>query len=327
MNGLDKKEQKRKLELLGQYEEEGYMSKNKKLSGVIPPMMTPVDANQNIDEKGVRNIVERCIRLGVSGLFLLGTMGEGQSIVRDQRKHLVRVAVDQAGGRVPILVGVSAEGLRKVMENVKDALEAGADYLVSLAPYFFEASDQKELIVFFKNLACNISKSLVIYNNPYMTRNVLTLDTFKELSREKNIVGVKDSGGDFSFHMQLIREFGSRDDFSVFSGMEMICDAALIMGSDGVVPGIGTLIPDVFTEMYEKAKSGNKADVIGLQSKVLKIMDGIYLDGYWAWVAGQKYALSYLGLCQKHFTIDNRYLTTEEERKIQNTLSEFGIKA
>lgn len=303
------------------------MSNNKKLSGVIPPMMTPVDAGQNIDEKGVRNIVSRCIRLGVSGLFLLGTMGEGQSIVKDQRKNLVRIAVDEAGGRVPILVGVSAEGSRKVMENAEDALEAGADYIVSLTPYFFEASEQSELIVFYKHLAHNISKPLVIYNNPYMTRNTLTLDTFRELSQEKNIAGVKDSGGDFSFHMQLIREFGDRDDFSVFSGMETICDAALVMGSDGIVPGIGTLIPDIFVEMFEKAKSGNKTDVIGLQDRILKIMDGIYLEGYWAWVAGQKYALSYLGLCQKYFTLDNRYLSVDEERKIQKTISEFGIKA
>lgn len=299
----------------------------KPLKGVIPPMMTPVNSSQDVDETGVRNIVSRCIRLGVSGVFVLGTMGEGQSLVKSERKKLIEIAVDEAKGRIPVLAGVSAEGSRKVMENAEDALEAGADYIVSLTPYFFEAADQQELIDFFTNLANNITKPLVLYNNPYMTRNSLTLDTILKLSENSNIAGIKNSSSDFGFLMQLIRAFQNRSDFSVFSGDETTCDAALTMGADGVVPGIGTLIPDVFVEMYNSSERKDIIEARQLQKKVLDIMDGIYLDGYWAWVAGQKYALSQLGLCQEYFTIDNRRLNDGEKARIQKSLVTFGIKA
>lgn len=298
----------------------------KPLKGVIPPMMTPVNSRQDVDEIGVRNIVSRCIRLGVSGVFVLGTMGEGQSLVKSERKKLIEIAVDEAKGRIPVLAGVSAEGSRKVMEYAEDALEAGADYIVSLTPYFFEAAEQQELVDFFTNLANNISKPLVLYNNPYMTRNSLTLDTILKLSENSNIAGIKNSSSDFGFLMQLIRAFQNRSDFSVFSGDETTCDAALTMGADGVVPGIGTLIPDVFVEMYKSAERKDIEEVKQLQKKVLDIMDGIYLDGYWAWVAGQKYALSQLGLCQEYFTIDNRRLNDGEKAGIQKSLETFGIK-
>jgi len=303
------------------------MSVEKKLHGVIPPMMSPVDKDQNIDETGARNIVNRCIRLGVSGLFVLGSMGEGQSITKEQRKRLIEITVDEAKGRVPILAGVSAEGSRKVMENTEDALLAGADYIVSLTPYFFGANDQAELITYFRNLARNISKPLVIYNNPGMTGNVITFDTFRTLSEEKNIVGVKNSSSDFSLHMQLIREFENDPDFTVFSGVEQMADAAMIAGSDGIVPGIATLIPDVFVGIYNSAKAGNLSEAKKLQTKALQIMDEVYLDGFWAWVAGQKYALSCLGLCQEYVTLDNRYLNAEEKARVKKALSDFNIKA
>lgn len=302
------------------------MSSHKKLYGVIPPMMSPVDKNQNIDEQGTRNIVERCIYLGVNGLFLLGTMGEGQSITKEQRKRLIKFTVEQANGRIPILAGISAEGTRKALENLDDAVNAGADYIVTLTPYFFNASDQTELIKYFENIASYSPKPVLIYNNPHMTGNALTIDTIKELSLNPNIVGIKDSAGDFDFHMNLIRNFDDREDFSVFSGMETMCDASLIMGSDGIVAGIGSLIPDILAELYKTAESGDVKGAKSLQNKVLKILDGIYLKGYWAWVVGQKYALSCLGLCQPYFTIDNRNLNDDEKAIIRKTLEEYNIK-
>jgi 4-hydroxy-tetrahydrodipicolinate synthase len=127
--------------------------------------------------------------------------------------------------------------------------------------------------------------------------------------------------------MRLIREFENNQDFSVFSGVEQMADAAMITGSDGIVPGIATLIPDVFVGIYNAAKAGNLVEAKKLQTRALAIMDAVYLDGFWAWVAGQKYALSALGLCQEYFTLDNRSLTDEEKAKVRKAITDFGIKA
>lgn len=302
------------------------MKQRKRLSGVIPPMITPLDENQNVDEQGVRNVVDRCIKAGVSGLFLLGSMGEGQSILNSEKKRLVEIAVNEAKGRVPILAGISAEGTRKVMENAAMALDAGADYIVSLPPYYFSASDQQELIVFFSKLARNLTKPLLIYNNPYVVGNALTMTSFKELSQEENIIGVKDSG-DFTFHVELIREFADREDFVVLSGNEFMADASLAMGTDGIVPGCGTLFPEIFVEMYRLAPTNDTAALKKLQTKANEFMRRIYLEENWAWVAGQKYALSSLGLCGETMSIDNRPLHAAEKTSIRQTLAEYGIEA
>ncbi|MEA4833024.1 MAG: dihydrodipicolinate synthase family protein [Oscillospiraceae bacterium] len=298
----------------------------KPLHGVIPPMMTPLDKNENIDEAGTKRLIERCINGGVSGIFILGTMGEGQSLIDREKKKFIKISHDAVAGRVPLFAGVSAESHRKVMKNVENAIEAGADYIVVLPPYFFYASCRDEIIKYYKDIAKYSSIPLVIYNNPVMTGNKIDLDAFKELSEEKNIVGVKNSSGDFDFHMMLLREFENRNDFSVFSGVETMCDASMMMGSDGIVAGMASLTPEIFVALYNAAIAGDFKEAREIQKKLLEIMNGIYLDGYFAWQIGQKYALSLLGVCEPYHSTETRDLTAAEKLRIAETLKKFNIK-
>jgi dihydrodipicolinate synthase/N-acetylneuraminate lyase len=302
------------------------MANTKKLFGVIPPMITPVDQNGRIDEKGARNLVNRVIDGGVNGIFALGTMGEFATIDEDQRKAFLEIVVDEAGGRVPILAGVAAEGLKRALRLCEDAVSTKPDYIVLMAPYYFSAKSQEELKDYFITIGKNIDLPLVIYNNPFSTRNGLAFETIIELSYEKNIVGLKESSSNFSVFMRLIREFKDRDDFSLFQGDETVIDASLIMGADGVVPGIGTLLPDMIVKLYNSAKANDIDSARKIQGDILDIFNGIYGQGFKNWLVGQKFALSHLGLCKEFTTTTHTLLSQYEKDKVIETLKKYNIK-
>jgi dihydrodipicolinate synthase/N-acetylneuraminate lyase len=302
------------------------MTKTKKLFGVIPPMITPVDENGRIDEKGARNLVNRVIDGGVNGIFALGTMGEFATIDEDQRIAFLQIVVDEAGGRVPILAGVAAEGLKRALRLCKDAVSARPDYIVLMPPYYFSVKSQEELKDYFITISKNIDLPLVIYNNPFTTGNGLTFDTIVELSHEENIVALKDSSSNFSFFMRLIREFKNRDDFSLFQGDETVIDASLIMGADGVVPGIGTLLPDMVVKLYNSVKANNIDSARKIQGDILDIFDGVYGQDFNNWLIGQKFALSHLGLCKEFTTTTHTLLTQNEKDRAIKTLEKYNIK-
>jgi len=298
----------------------------KTLHGVIPPLMTPLNKEGHIDIQGTRNVIDRCINGGVTGLFILGTMGEGQTITDADKEIFIKEAYEYTAGRVPVLVGVSAESYCRVMENVKRAERCGADYLVVLPPYFSGASCQADLVNFFTNVADNASKPVLIYNNPIMTKNALTFDSFKTLAAHKNIVGVKNSSSDFDFHMKLVREFKEREDFAVFTGVETMCDNAILTGTDGLVPGLGTLCPEIFVECYKAGVAMDVDKANEIQNTIIDMFDDIYLTGYWAWQVGQKYALSVLGVCEKYHSAVTRELSDADKAKIEAALEKYNIK-
>lgn len=302
------------------------MANSKKLFGVIPPMITPVDENGRIDEKGARNLVNRVIAGGVNGIFALGTMGEFATIDEDQRKYFLEIIVDETRGRVPVLAGVAAEGINKVLRLCKDAISTKPDYIVLMAPYYFQAKSQEELKNYFTAVNKNIDLPLVMYNNPSATKNGLSMETIIELSHEENIVALKESSGNFSWFMKLIREFKDRDDFSLFQGDETLIDASLIMGADGIVPGIGTLLPDMIVKLYNLAKSKDIDGARNIQGDILDIFNGVYGEGFKNWIMGQKFALSYLGLCKEFTTTTHTLLTNDEKDIAIKTLKKYNIK-
>lgn len=297
----------------------------KKLTGVIPPLMIPLDANLNTDFSAVKKIVDRAIDRGVSGLFVLGGMGEGQYVRDSTKKDMVEATVKAARGRVPVLAGISAESPCKVMDNAAAAIEAGADYLVCLPLYYYGYPSQDAVAEFFIHIADQISVPLVIYNNPIMTGTAISCDCFCRLAEHPNIAGTKDSSGDGGLFMELMRRLKGRDDFFVFHGGEFMMDGAMRMGADGLVPGGGTLLPELFVELYQTGLAGDYEKTMQQQQHISDCLNAVYLDGCWAWVRGQKYALSALGLCEDYCAIGDRALTENEKATVRENMKKLGI--
>jgi dihydrodipicolinate synthase/N-acetylneuraminate lyase len=285
-------------------------------------MITPLDEHENIDEAGVRKLVSRLIDRGVNGIFLLGSMGEFPMIVEEEKQRLVEIAVDEASGRVPVLANVSAEGSRKTERILNRTLEAGADMIVLVPPYFYNVRDEREIKNYYLSISRSINKPLIIYNIPVYTNNPISASMIEELAEEENIAGIKT---DIIANLGLLRTLGGRDDFAILHGNESTIDYALQLGVDGVIPGISTLAVDKCVELYQKSQKGDYAGASSLQKELLEIQAGVFGPKALHWGTGHKHALSLLSLCQEHVATTLLPLNDGQKDGIAATLRKYGI--
>ena len=188
------------------------------LKGIIPPMVTPLLENGELDKQGLRNIVAYMMDGGVHGLFLLGTTGEGPSLSRKLRKQLVSEACELINKQLPVLVGITDTSVQESLELAHHAKKAGADVLVVAPPYYFPIS-QEEIQGYLEHLVPQLPLPFLLYNMPSCTKLWLSLETVKK-ARELGAIGIKDSSGDLAYLHALLDEFGQDPSFSIITGTE-----------------------------------------------------------------------------------------------------------
>jgi 4-hydroxy-tetrahydrodipicolinate synthase len=260
-------------------------------SGVIPPLVSPLTASGDVDASGLIRLVESLIIQGVSGLFVLGSSGEGPWLTPRQRDDVVRITVETAAGRVPVLAGVLDPGPAAVIESVRRAEAHGANAVVATTPYYFSANHSTQL-AFFEAVARAASVPVMLYNIPEMTQNPLEPDTLRQLVTVPGIVGLKDSAGNWDRFTEFLAIRDETPGFSVFQGAERQAARAMLAGADGIVAGLANIIPSVFVEMIDAATSGDTARVQSLATRVDAIW---HLHGEGIWLTCLKYAASLLG--------------------------------
>jgi 4-hydroxy-tetrahydrodipicolinate synthase len=260
-------------------------------SGLIPPMITPLTGDGEVDRGAIGRLVNFLVRHGVSGLFVLGSSGEGPWLTPAQRSEVIGAAVEAAGGRVPVLAGVLDPGQRTVIENVRHAADAGANAVVVTTPYYFGA-DQATQMRFFTAVADAAPVPVMLYNIPEMTHNPLTPATVRELAALPQFVGLKDSAGDWEQFTEFLTIRERYPAFHVFQGAERQAGRALLAGADGIVPGLGNLVPAVFVEMIGSVRAGDTRAVTSLAARI-EAMWHLHTEGIW--LSCLKYACSLLG--------------------------------
>ena len=175
----------------------------KEIRGVIPPILTPMDEEENIDEAELRNQVNRLIDAGVHGIFAFGTNGEGYILSEEEKERVLEIVIEETAGRVLVYAGTGAVSTRDTIRLSKRAKDMGADVLSVITPWFAAAS-QEELIEHYTAVAKAVDLPIVLYNIPARTGNALTPAAVAKLARVDNIVGAKDSSGNFDNMLQYI---------------------------------------------------------------------------------------------------------------------------
>ncbi|MDG1894546.1 MAG: dihydrodipicolinate synthase family protein [Fuerstiella sp.] len=269
-----------------------------RFSGIVPPVVTPLTRPDQLDVEAVRRIVDHLLAGGVNGLFVLGTTGEGPSLTYQIRYEMVEVVCEAAAGRVPVLVGVTDTSLAESIHLAEHAAANGAAAVVAAAPYYF-ATSQNAVADWFRQLADSSPLPLMLYNMPGCVEIHLALDTVVDLSTHQNIVGVKDSSGDFEYFQQLCRTFSDDPDFSVFMGPEELIPQAVAAGADGGVCGGGNLLPHTYVDLFEASKRGDKAETERLRNVVEQVFEHIYRDpeGHMNLIPALKLAMRLRGIC------------------------------
>src|SRR6202049_4422988 len=225
------------------------------IQGIIPPVATPMQANEDLDIPRLKWFLDHLIDNGVHGIFVLGTNSEFYALDEREKQEVIATAVAHVNKRVPVYAGTGAETTREVVRLTKMAEREGADGVSIITPYFVNPT-QQEIYDHYRRIAENTSLPVVLYNNPATCGGVkIDIDTVARLAEIPNILAVKDSSGDLQNTVEMIRAVPER--FSVLMGRDTLIFSALMFGARGAVPATGNIAPKLLVEIYEKFRKGD----------------------------------------------------------------------
>ena len=227
-----------------------------KIKGIVSPIVTPMNEDESINLEELRRQVDRQIEAGIHGIFPFGTNGEGYILNGEEKKLVLETVIDQVAGRVPVYAGTGCISTKETIEQCKMAEAAGADILSVITPSFAKAS-QHELIEHYAKIAEAVpNMPIVLYNIPMRTGNALEPATVVELAEIDNIVGAKDSSGDWD-NLSAYIERTMDMDFAVLSGNDALILKALKAGAKGAIAGCANVYPKNMVGIYENWVAGN----------------------------------------------------------------------
>lgn len=238
-----------------------------RLHGIIPPVVTPMTADQELDLPALRALIDHQLGHGVHGIFVLGTTGEFYALDDAEKQAVVAAAVAHCRGRTPVYVGTGAESTREVLRLTKMAEREGADGVSVITPYFLKPT-QAELVDHFRRVAESTKLAVVLYNNPATCGGVsIDPDTCAKLAVVGNVVGVKDSSGDLQNTIEILRATAG-ESFSVLNGRDTLIFSALQMGAAGAIPASCNIAPELCVGIYTAFTHGDAAAAQALQARL-----------------------------------------------------------
>ena len=246
--------------------------KNVEIKGIIAPLLTPMNADETINEKELRNQVSHKIEKGIHGVFPLGTNGEAYALSLEEKIRVIEVVVDEVKGRVPVYAGTGCISTKDTIELSKKAKEIGADVLSIVTPWYAAAS-QDEIYSHFKEVAEAVDLPIVLYNIPARTGKTITPETVEKLSKIPNIVGVKDSSGDFENMLKYIEKTRYRKDFAVLSGNDSLILWCLLAGGRGGIAGCANVFPSTLASIYDTFVAGDLEKAREIQDSIRSFRD------------------------------------------------------
>jgi dihydrodipicolinate synthase/N-acetylneuraminate lyase len=244
-----------------------------KLQGIFTPILVPLDARGQIDERELRRFVSWLIESGVHGLYPNGSTGEFTRFTAEERRRIVKIVADEAAGRVPILAGAAEANVSETLAACQAYAEMGARAVAIVAPFYYKLSSES-VYAYFAEIARNSPIDLTLYNIP-MFASPIDVPTIRRLADEfPRVIGIKDSSGDLSFMMRMIQQIRpSRPDFTFLTGWEACLIPMLMIGCDGGTHASSNVVPEVTRRMYDLFRAGDTAGAMQWQYRILELFD------------------------------------------------------
>lgn len=284
------------------------------LRGIIPPIVTPLRARDELDVPGLERLLEYELQGGVHGIFVLGSTGEAASLSQKTRRDAVEQTCRIVAGRVPVLVGITDTVFADSIALARHAASAGAQVVVATSPFYFLIS-QEELTRWFQQLVDESPLPLLLYNIPMLTKVMLEPPMVRKMMGSPRVIGIKDSSGDVAYLRQLLEMGRERSDWSVLVGQETLLADAVKNGGHGGIVGGANFNPRAYVDLYDAAvrrdasREAAAMAVLAGQADIHRV--GTYVsDG----IKGIKCALSQMGVCGGR-TAEPLASVTEPQRK------------
>lgn len=290
------------------------------LKGSIPPLITPFRDGE-VDFDRYAKLVEYQIEQGSHGVLVNGTTAEPSTLTIEERNRLVSLAVEVAGGRLPVIAATGSQSLAETRMLTEHAESAGADALLIVTPYYIRPP-QRGLVEYYLELTRPIAVPWMVYHIPGRAAVGVTLDTLSELKeRSANFVGIKHAVNDLGFVSRCLAAFGP--DFRIFVGLEELSFPMLAIGAVGLMNAVGNLEPASLSALCNAVDSGDLETARRLHAALLEINQAVFYDTNPIPI---KYMMKRLGLiASNEHRLPMMAATPELERRLDDVLERSGI--
>ena len=246
-----------------------------KLEGIFTPLLVPLDERGQINEPELRRFVSWLIERGVHGLYPNGSTGEFTRLTREERRRVVAVVADEAGGRVPVLAGAAEANVEETLSACEIYAGMGARAVAIVAPFYYRLTPES-VYAYFAEIARHSPIDVTLYNIP-MFASPIDVSTIRRLAAEfPRVIGIKDSSGDLAFMMRTIAAVRPlRPDFSFLTGWEAVLVPMLMIGCDGGTHASSNAVPEVTRRLYDLTRAGNYSEAMKWQYRILELFDAM----------------------------------------------------
>tara|TARA_B100000508_G_scaffold118450_1_gene98585 strand:- start:100166 stop:101044 length:879 start_codon:yes stop_codon:yes gene_type:complete len=291
-----------------------------KFKGTGVALVTPFDASGNIDEAGLRKLVDHQVNNGTDFLVVMGTTGEAATLSEEEQDRVLKIVIDENKKRLPVVLGMGGNNTAVLAKKMEEFDNPDVDGFLSASPHYNKPA-QSGIIEHFKTLAKVAKRPIILYNVPGRTGSNMSAQTTIELSKVDNIVAVKEASGDLSQVMDVLN--GVEDDFAVLSGEDALTMPISALGGHGVISVVANAFPQYFSGMIAATDSNDFKKAREIHYKLLDITGQFFEQGN---PSGIKYCLKSLGICQDYLRLPLVQITDDLKARMEKELKDKGLK-
>ncbi len=290
-----------------------------KLQGSMVAIVTPMLVDGALDFPRLKSLIDWHVAEGTDGIVIVGTTGESPTVDFEEHGQLIRAAVEYAAKRIPVIAGTGANSTKEAIYLSEVAKRAGADYSLSVVPYYNKPT-QQGLYLHFKAIAEACDLPMILYNVPGRTVADISNDTVFRLAGMKNIVGIKDATANMARATELIK--CAPRDFAIYSGEDVSTLALLLLGGHGTISVTANVAPRMMSEMCAAAREGKRDQAIRLNNRLLGLHNHLFLE---ANPIPVKWALQQMGKIESGIRLPLTPFETKYHATLSATMRDAGI--
>jgi len=287
--------------------------------GSLVALVTPMQPDGALDRDAYRALIDWHVAEGTDALVVVGTTGESPTVSMDEHAELIKIAVEHAAGRIPVIAGVGANSTDEAIHLARHAQAVGADAGLSVAPYYNKPS-QEGLYRHFRAIQEAVDLPTVLYNVPGRTVADISLDTTLRLAQIPGIIGIKDATGDIARGALLLRE--APGDFQVLSGDDPTAAALILLGARGNISVTANVAPRMMHDLCMAARTGDVPRVRDLNARLARLNQALFVE---ANPIPVKWALAQMGRMVLGYRLPMVELSSVHHDTVRTALAEVGL--
>ena len=289
------------------------------IKGSIVAIVTPMHADGSLDIPGMRKLIDWHVAEGTDGIVIVGTTGESATVSVDEHCALIKLAVEQAAGRIPVIAGTGGNSTAEAIGLTAYAKEVGADAVLLVVPYYNRPT-QEGMYQHFKAIAAAVDLPIILYNVPGRTVADMSNETVVRLAQIPNIVGLKDATGNIGRGIELLRLVPSS--FAVYSGDDPTAMALMFCGGQGNISVTANVAPRAMHELCVAAMKGDIATAVAINNRLIPLHQKLFVEPNPVPV---KWALAEMGMMPAGIRLPLVALAGEYHATVRGALRDAGV--